>query len=170
MCYDVSAEVHGLSGLHLHDQEIGNQSDARASQRPKIRRVDALSPVHLCVHLVVMTLLGAHSALSAGGSLERPSLVCFLCPSLDPWAGLREMPPEGTAPGDRSMKKSTLPPSPWSPRVEPVPLLTLQTQKDPPLVHSLLSPHLKLLSSVLTLLCMANTAFFPAFFFLVCHS
>ena len=130
VCYAVSTEVRGLRGLHLQEQEIGNQSNARASQRPQIRRVDALSPVYLSVHLVVMTLSGAHSALLAGGSLERPSLICFLCPCLDPWAGLREMPPEGTTPGDGSVKKSTLQPSPWSPRVEPVPLLTFQTQKD----------------------------------------
>lgn len=82
MCYDVSAEVHGLSGLHLHDQEIGNQSDARAPQRPKIRRVDALSPVHLCVHLVVMTLLGAHSLLCRlGAPLRGPVSSVFCAPA-----------------------------------------------------------------------------------------
>lgn len=79
MCYDVSPEVHGLSGLHLQEQKIGNQSNAWASQRPKIRRVDSLSPVHLCVHLVVMTLSGAHSLLCRLGAPLRGPVSSVLC-------------------------------------------------------------------------------------------
>lgn len=92
-----------------------------------IRGLDALNPSPVCPSGGRDALGGPLSALSAGGSLERPRLICFLHRRLDPRAGLREIPPEGTTPGDRSMKKSTLHPSPWSPRAQAVPLLTLQT-------------------------------------------
>lgn len=79
VCYAVSTEVRGLRGLHLQEQEIGNQSNARASQRPQIRRMDALRPVYLSVHLVVMTLSGAHSLLCRLGAPLRGPVSSVFC-------------------------------------------------------------------------------------------
>lgn len=74
---DVSAEAHGLRGLCLQEQELGNQLNAQASRRPN-KRTGCLKPRPLCIPLVAVTLSGAHSLLCRlGAPLRGPGSSVF---------------------------------------------------------------------------------------------
>ena len=86
-------------------QEIGDQSNARAYERPGARGMGALA-TSICPSIWWSWCFQEPSLCSVGWGLQWVAQFHLLSvPLLGPWVGLREKPPEGMSPGDANIKK-----------------------------------------------------------------